>query len=124
MDWKEASDIKAEISKLVEVLELNYIDPKRIISFRSYGSVARARARIWALPRVWQLALNIEPHYVIEVLSERFDGLSVYEKRRTLIHELMHIPKNFSGALVPHRGRFHTIDDKVEKLISLFDQKK
>lgn len=122
MDWNDAADIKADIALLVKVLELDYIDPSRIITFRSYGSVARARARIWALPRVWQLALNIEPHYVIEVLSEKFDGLSVYEKRRTLIHELMHIPKNFSGALVPHRGRFHTIDDKVEQMLRLHSQ--
>jgi predicted metallopeptidase len=30
----------------------------------------------------------------------------------------MHIPKTFSGALLPHRGRYHKINDKeVERIL-------
>lgn len=74
---------------------------------RSTGATSRARARIWSFPKIWQMALNQPAHYVIEVLSQHFDHLSEDDKTRVIIHELMHIPKNFSGALVPHRGRHH-----------------
>ncbi len=77
---------------------------------RGFGSTSRAIARIWSLPRPWQMALKIEPQYIIEVIAARFDKLSEDDKDRTLIHELMHIPKTFSGALVSHRGRFHRIN--------------
>ncbi len=117
MDWQKAPDIDKEIIFLCRSLELTYIDPKRIISFRSFGSSSRARARIWSFPRVWQLALDLKPHYVIEVLSKHFDHLSEDDRKMVLIHELMHIPKNFSGSLLPHRGRGRRIDSRnVEQL--------
>lgn len=84
---------------------------------RGVGSTSRAIARIWSLPRPWQLALKIQPQYIIEVIAERFDKLKESDQNRTLIHELMHIPKTFSGALVSHRGRYHRINNQtVEKL--------
>lgn len=110
MDWVPANDIKKEIKVLVAKLNLTHIDPKRIICFRSTGSSSRARARIWSFPRIWQKALNISPHYIIEVLSQHFDKLSPDDKRRVLIHELLHIPANFSGSLLAHRGRGRRID--------------
>lgn len=105
MEFKKAPDIDRRIRNILTVVELPYIDPRRVICFRSWDSTSRARARIWSFPRVWQMALNRKPHYIIEVLSERFDKLSDDDQTRVLIHELMHIPKNFSGALLPHRGR-------------------
>lgn len=114
--WIPAPDIHTLLSELVPVLEMEHVDLKRIKTFRSTGSKAYARARIWAFPRIWQQALNLPPHYVIEVISEKFDHLSDDDKKRVLIHELMHIPKNFSGSLVSHRGRFHAINHRtVEK---------
>lgn len=117
MDFLKAPDIDSTIKQLCQSLELVHIDHRRIICFRSYGSSSRARARIWSFPRVWQLALSLKPHYVIEVLSKHFDHLSQDDQKRVLIHELMHIPKNFSGSLLPHRGRGRRIDGRnVEQL--------
>ena len=123
MEWLPAPEIHQQISQLITSLNLNHIDPKRIICFRSNGSVARARARIWSFPRVWQLALNLPPHYVIEILSEKFDNLTRDDQTRVLIHELMHIPKTFSGALAPHHGRFHAINHhSVETLFRQYQK--
>lgn len=123
MRWEKAEDINHEIRDLVDRLELSYIDGNKIICFRSFDSSSRARARIWSFPKVWQMALNLPPHYVIEVLSEHFDHLSADDQKKVLIHELMHIPKNFSGSLLPHRGRGRRIDGRnVEKLFRLIHQ--
>lgn len=121
MDWEKAEDIQKEIKSLVSKLNFININPKRVICFRSFGSKSRARARIWGFPRIWQKALKIKPHYAIEVLSEKFDKLSQEEKKKVLIHELLHIPKNFSGSLLPHRRRGgKTIGKEVERLFKKF----
>ncbi|HVL49564.1 MAG TPA: putative metallopeptidase [Candidatus Thermoplasmatota archaeon] len=96
-----APDVQARIHDLVAKLALDHVDPNRIVCFRSRGSTARIYARIWSLPQIWQIALGVEAHYAIEVV-EAFDRQSMDDQTRTLIHELMHIPKTFSGALVPH----------------------
>ena len=64
--------------------------------------------------RIWQTALGRSTAYVIEVLSEQYDGLSQEDKEKTLIHELMHIPKGFKGGFRPHKG--YISRKKVEKL--------
>ncbi len=110
MDIEIAPDIQLRMQKILPHLPFPHVNPSRIICVRSFGATSRARARIWSFPKIWQLALKKPAHYVVEILSEHFDDLSEDEKIFTLIHELMHIPKNFSGALVPHRGRYHRID--------------
>lgn len=105
MQFKKAPDIKKRVKNLVRVLDFSYIEPNQIVCMRSNGSKSRARARIWSFPKIWQLALKEKPHYIIEVLSEKFDHLKYQDQTKVLIHELMHIPKNFSGALLPHQGR-------------------
>lgn len=120
MEWQKAPDISCQVKQIVKKLGLDYINCQRVICFRSFGSSSSARARIWSFPRIWQQALVQPPHYIIEVLSQHFDKLSTDDKRRVLIHELLHIPKNFSGSLVPHRGRGRRIDGRrVEKLFRL-----
>ena len=107
MKWLLAPDITKRITFLVGQLQLDYIYAPGVYCFRSTGSSSRAIARIWSLPTIWQQALNTNPAYCLEVISERFDHQSLDQQERTLIHELLHIPKTFSGALVPHRSHFH-----------------
>lgn len=102
---KSAPDIRTKLRQILQSGSYAHIKPSRVFCFRSQGSKARARARIWAFPKIWQLALKIEPAYVIEILAEKFDHLAETEKTRVLIHELAHIPKNFSGSLLPHWRR-------------------
>ena len=68
------------------------------------------------MPKIFQKALNIKPAYVVEILSKHFDKLDEDGKKKVLIHELMHIPKNFSGALLPHRSRNRHLGSLVNKL--------
>lgn len=121
LDWIKAPDIDKRVKQILHDLNLEWIDSKRIYCFRSRNSKARARARIWGLSRIFQQALDIKPAYVIEVISEKFDHLSEDEKTRILIHEIAHIPKTFSGSLLPHkrRGKFK-FNDKVEGLFARY----
>lgn len=105
MDFCLADDIKKRIKRILQKIDFPYIDGRRIVCFRSFGSKSRAYARIWSLPTIWQKALKVKSHYCIEVLAERFDKLDEERKTKVLIHELLHIPKTFSGAILPHRGR-------------------
>lgn len=121
MELQHAPDIKKMIEVIVPMLPFGYIDPTRIVCMRSTKATSRARARIWSFPRIWQMALKKPAYYIIEVLSQHFDHLPPDDKIRVIIHELMHIPKNFSGALVPHRGIHKRIDRRtVEKLFQLY----
>ena len=124
MDITPAPDIKKIVNKLVPKLPFSqYVDAKRIVCMRSFKATSRARARIWSFPKIWQMALGLGPYYVIEVLSHHFDHLSDDDKTRVIIHELMHIPKNFSGALVPHRGLHKRINTgTVEQLFRLYKE--
>jgi predicted metallopeptidase len=57
--------------------------------------------------RIWYDALDIQPRYIIEVISEEYDKLAKSEREKVIIHELMHIPSKFSGGFVPHKGRIN-----------------
>lgn len=116
-----ASDVQGRVEHIIETLGLGHINQFRIISMRSKGAKANAYARIWNLPRIWQKALGVQPYYIIEVLSESFDHLPEPERDRILIHELTHIPKTFSGALVPHLCFGKRIDrGAVDKVYQVF----
>ena len=107
MDWVEDAFFEKKLKKISKIPHFTHVDSSKITFYRSYGSSSRAYARIWGLPRIWQQALKIKPHYIIEIISEHFDKLSDEDKTKTLIHELLHIPKKFSGSLVPHEGNRH-----------------
>lgn len=121
MKWERADDIKSELEDIVLKLEeFSHIQKGRIFCYRSYEAKTRAYARIWSFPKIFQTALRVRAAYVIELVSERYNKLKKDQKKKVLIHELLHIPKNFSGSLLPHRRSGRTIDREVEKLFKNF----
>ena len=95
--------VTRKIRALLDISELSYIDKRHIYCIESTGSKSRAYARIWGLSRIWQETLKMKPSYVIEV-THRFAKLNSQQQDEVLLHELAHIPKNFSGALLGHNG--------------------
>lgn len=122
MEWEEAKDIEKSLKEILSVLDMPHIKKARIFCYRSQGSVSRSYARIWSMPKIFQRALSIEPAYVIEVLAKHFDKLDPDSKKKVLIHELLHIPKNFSGTLLPHRGRGRHLGREVDILFRQYKQ--
>lgn len=120
LEWEDAGDVKKDIEEILKVLDFSNVEPSRIFCFKTQGSKSRAYARIWAMPKIFQRALNIKPAYIIEVLSRYYDHLSSDEKKKVLIHELLHIPRNFSGALLPHRSRHRHLQTEVNKLFTQY----
>lgn len=123
MEWQEANDIKRAIKEILSVLDLPHIQASQIYCYRSYGSVSRSYARIWSFPKIFQRALKIKPAYVIEVLGKHFDTLDMDSQKKVLIHELLHIPKNFSGTLLPHRGRGRHLGREANRLFEQYKNK-
>lgn len=118
MKYKLAPEIKRQIRILVKQLNFTHIKVNNIHCIRSFDAKTRAFARIWGMAKLFKEVAGLDPHYIIEVNARRFDKLPEREKIKTLIHELMHIPKTFSGALLSHRGPHHEISDReVEKII-------
>jgi predicted metallopeptidase len=101
----EAPDVKKLADEIAEKLGFFHVVPQYIFCLRSKGSSSkRTIARIHGLGKVWQETLNLPPSYVIEVISERYDRLSEEGKEKTIIHELLHVPKAFAGGFRPHKG--------------------
>lgn len=122
MQWERAPDVHERLQVLVQALHIDSVDTNRIHCFRSINTTSRAIARIWGFSKIWQLALETEPAYCLEVVSERFDRLPARERDKVLLHELAHIPKNFSGALLAHthaKGGFH---DKLHTMIEAYER--
>ena len=115
LEYVEAPDVKRSVDEIVECLDLFHVVPQFVFCYRSKGSKSKHTvARIHGLGKIWQEALLRPPAYVIEVISERYDSLSEEDKEKTLIHELLHIPKGFSGGFRPHKGYINR--KRVEKL--------
>jgi predicted metallopeptidase len=82
---------------------------------RSKGSGSRrVIARCHGLSRIMQVALDKKPHYIIEILSERFDRLGREDQTKVLIHEILHIPHCFGGGFRAHK--FYVTKAKVQKM--------
>jgi len=115
LEYLEAPDVKRLAYEIVDSLGLFHVVPQFVYCYRSKGSKSeRTVARIHGLGKIWQEALRKPPTYVIEVISERYDKLSDEGKEKTLIHELLHIPKGFSGGFRPHKGYVNR--KRVERL--------
>lgn len=123
MEWENAEDVQKDLKNVLAVLDLPYIQLNRIFCYRTKGSKVRAYARTWAMPKIFQRALAIQPAYIIEVLSKHYDKLDEDNKKKVLIHELLHIPKNFSGALLPHRTRSRNLHSLANQLFKEYKKK-
>lgn len=123
IQYFEASDIKILIDEISNVLKFTHIDPHFVYCVRSVGSKSKyILARIHGLGRIWQQMLRFPPSYIIEIISERYDKLTKEEQEKIIIHELLHIPKGFSGGFRPHKG---VINRKtVERLYSTLQQQR
>jgi predicted metallopeptidase len=125
IEYHLAEDIDVRVKEILRRLKMTHIDETRLICLRSKGSGSRrVIARCHGLSRILQLALNKKPHYVIEILSERFDQLNKEDQTKVLIHEILHIPHSFGGGFRSHkpfvtRAKVQRMYDKfvgVEKL--------
>jgi len=97
----EIQDIAKDI---IRKLDFSHVNIENLLCIRSYGSKSRRTiARIHGLPKIMQIAMSIKAFYVIEIISENFDKQSHEDKIKTIIHELMHVPKNFGGGFRNHK---------------------
>lgn len=117
--YELGEDIGSKIKDILHKLQMTHVDGSSVACVRSKGSKSkRIIARCHGLSRIMQLALNQKPHYVIEVVSERFDKLSKEEQTKVLIHELMHISHSFGGGFRSHKP--HVTQKKVERMYKKF----
>ena len=116
MKYEFAPDIQ-EIAEDMSVKLFPHIILERVKCFRSYGSSSRNTiARCHALGKLMQKAIGVKAHYALEFISENFEKLNEKEKMKTIIHELMHIPKTFGGGFKHH-------DYVCDKNINFFYEK-
>ena len=109
-----AEDIDSRVKEIIRKLKMTHIDETRVICLRSKGSGSRrVIARCHGLSRIMQVALHQKPHYIIEILSERFDRLSREDQTKVLIHEILHIPHCFGGGFRAHKS--YVTRAKVQK---------
>lgn len=101
MKYEFAPDLQ-EIAEDVSKTLFPHIQIDRIKCFRGFGSSTKNTiARCHALGKLMQAAMGTRAFYAIEFL-ERFEKLSDEDKLKTIIHELMHIPKTFGGGFKHH----------------------
>ncbi|MBM3292316.1 metallopeptidase [Candidatus Bathyarchaeota archaeon] len=123
IEYFDAPDIEARLAEIIDLLRFNHIKPKNVLCVRSRGSQAkRTLARIHGLGKIWQVAMGIEPTYIIEVISEQFDRLSTAGQDRTLVHELLHIPQGFQGGFRHHKD--HVTTENVDLWFKRYQEKK
>jgi predicted metallopeptidase len=100
--YEKADDLQS-ITKEIATLLFPHIKMESVVCLRSFGSTSRGTiARCHALGKAMQIALSRKGFYLIEVIGERFDKMTEKDKLKTLIHELMHIPKSFGGGFIFH----------------------
>ncbi len=124
---KARRDERAEkaVELIIKELELSHIKPDAIRVVRT-DSKSRAYARIWGVCKVLQAGLGVGPTYVIELVEGNFNKLTCKEKIETIVHELAHVPRTFSGAVRPHNTYFRrdlrilrkVLNRKLSKLLN------
>lgn len=122
IEYFPAPDIKERVDHIIDLLRFEHVNLENLHCVRSRGSQAkRTIARIHGRSRIWQ-AVGLEPSYVIEIIAERFDKLTYDDQDRTLIHELLHIPRGFKGGFRHHRNYVNA--ETVETWYRRYQQKK
>jgi len=101
MKYIEAPDVKELAEKIIDKLNMYWVDKSRMLYVRSFGSKSNAIARIHTMGKAWQV--KFPTYYLIEVISEKYDRLSETDKTKVIIHELLHIPKTFGGGFRHHK---------------------
>jgi predicted metallopeptidase len=102
MRYEFAPDIQ-KIAEEISRMLFPHVRMSRVMCFRSYGTSSRRTiARCHALGKLMQKAMGVQAFYALEFLSERFDKLDQEEQVKTILHELMHIPKTFGGGFKHH----------------------
>jgi predicted metallopeptidase len=117
VEYVRDEETEKKVKEIVTNLNLTYIDVRRLAVVKSKGSKSKAIARVWSIPKAILVGFGVEPLYVIELVQERYDKLSEDNKLRTLLHEILHIPRSFKGGLRSH-GKFVN-DREVERLLKL-----
>lgn len=118
MKYEKALDVEVKAREVIEKLRMDHVKIENVAFIRSFGSKSRRTiARCHGLGKVMQLGLNRGAFYVLEFLNEKFDKLHEEEKLKVIIHELMHIPKNFGGGFKHHN---YVNDRNIEKLYKQF----
>mgnify|MGYP001576677436 CR=1 FL=1 len=102
MKYEHAPDLQKKAEEISKLL-FPHVIIERIRCFRSFGSSSKSTiARCHTIGKLMQKAIGVKAHYALEFISKRFDRLSEEEKLKTIIHELMHIPKSFGGGFKHH----------------------
>ncbi|MFH1452158.1 MAG: putative metallopeptidase [archaeon] len=124
--YYKAPDIEMKAREIVELLGWKHIHLEHVAFIRSQGSKARRTiARCHALGKAMQIGMGRKKgFYLIEVIAEKFDKLKKEDQVKTIIHELMHIPKTFGGGFV-HHNKVHdgSVENIYQKYTSLKNEK-
>jgi predicted metallopeptidase len=121
ISYQDAPDIRKKVENIINLLNFDHVSLERLHCIRSNGSASKnIIARCHALPKIMQKCLNMPASYIIEIISENFDNMKEEEQLKTLIHEILHIPKTFGGGFKHH----NTISKrKVDSLFKKFKKR-
>lgn len=121
MKYEYAPDIQQKMEDFSRVL-FPHVKIERVKCFRSYGSSTRGvYARCHTIGKLMQKAMGVQAFYTLEFLCPRFEKLSNEDQEKTIVHELMHIPKTFGGGFRQHD---FVCDKNIEILYKTYNAKK
>jgi predicted metallopeptidase len=102
LNYVDAPDLQQRMVEIVKVLGMDHVRLDSVKCLRSQGSSSRGTiARCHTLGKLMQKAMGTKAFYAIEFL-EPFERMSKADQDKTIIHELMHIPKSFGGGFRHH----------------------
>ena len=119
--YELATDLQESLNEIALLL-FPHVKIESVVCIRSHGSSSRGTiARCHALGKAMMLGMGRkDSFYVIEVISKRFDKMNDVDKIKTLIHELMHIPKTFGGGFIHHdQVNERNVEKEYQKYVNL-----